>query len=115
MPDKLKLGLAVLVLMTGIGAFYYFSDLSTFVRVFGLLVAGGASVAIALQTASGREGWDFVLESRGEVRKVVWPTRAETVQATLVVMGMVVVMAILMWFLDALLLWAVRLLTGPGG
>jgi preprotein translocase subunit SecE len=101
--------------MTGIGAFYYFSELSTFVRVLGLLAAGGASVAIVFKTALGRETWDFVLEARGEVRKVVWPTRAETVQSTLVVMGMVVVMAILMWFLDAVLLWTVRLLTGPGG
>jgi preprotein translocase subunit SecE len=115
MPDKLKLWLAVLVLAAGIGAFYYFSDLSAFIRVLGVLAAGGASVAIVLKTAIGQEAWDFVLESRGEVRKVVWPTRAETIQSTLVVMGMVVVMAILMWFLDALLLWAVRLLTGPGG
>ncbi|CAK0776600.1 Protein translocase subunit SecE [Gammaproteobacteria bacterium] len=115
MSDQLKLGLAVLVLTAGIGAFYYFSDLSTFIRIFALLVAGGATVAIVLQTVAGREAWDFVLESRGEVRKVVWPTRAETVQATLVVVGMVVVMALLMWFLDALLLWAVRLLTSSGG
>jgi len=114
MSDKLKLGLAVLVLITGIGAFYYFSDLSTFVRIFVLFVAGGATVAIALQTVAGKAAWDFILESRGEVRKVIWPTRAETVQATLVVMGMVVIMAVLMWFLDALLLWAVRLLTGSG-
>ncbi len=115
MSDKVKLGLAVLVLAAGIGAFYYFSDSSTFLRVLGVLVAGGASIAIAMQTSAGRETWTFVLEARGEVRKVVWPTRAETVQATLVVMGMVVVMAILMWILDALLLWAVRLLTGTGG
>ena len=115
MSDKLKLGLAVLVLAAGIGAFYYFSELSAFVRVLGVLVAGGVAVAVALQTETGRGVRDFVLESRGEVRKVVWPTRAETVQATLVVMGMVVVMAILMWFLDAVLLWAVRLLTEPRG
>jgi preprotein translocase subunit SecE len=115
MSDKLKLWLAVLVLSAGIGAFYYFSDLSAFIRVLGVLVAGGVAVAIALKTTIGREAWDFVLEARGEVRKVVWPTRTETIQSTLVVMGMVVVMAVLMWFLDAVLLWAVRLLTGPGG
>jgi preprotein translocase subunit SecE len=113
MPDNLKLGLAVLVAMIGIGAFYYFSDISTFIRVLILLVSGGAAIAIALRTEAGQDTWGFVQESRGEVRKVVWPTRAETIQSTLVVMGMVVVMAILMWFLDAVLLWAVRLLTGP--
>ena len=112
MSDKLKLGLAVLVLVGGIAAFYYFSELSTFVRVFGLLVVGGVTVAIALQTAPGHEAWDFIQDSRNEVRKVVWPTRKETIQATAVVMSMVVVMAILLWFLDALLLWAVRLFTG---
>jgi len=114
MSDKIKLGLAVLALMVGIGAFYYFLDLSTFLRVFILLASGGVALVISLKTTLGRETWDFILESRAEVRKVVWPTRTETVQSTLVVMAMVVVMAILMWFLDAVLLWTVRLLTGPG-
>ncbi|CAK0767561.1 Protein translocase subunit SecE [Gammaproteobacteria bacterium] len=112
MPDKLKLGLAILVMIVGIGVFYYFSGFSIFIRVAIILISGGVSVFILLKTAIGRESRDFILESRGEVRKVVWPTRAETFQSTLVVMGMVVVMAVLMWFLDAVLLWLVRLLTG---
>jgi len=115
MPDKFKLGLAVLSLMMGIGFFYYFSDISTFFRVLGLLVAGGVALAIALKTVPGQESLDFIMDSRVEVRKVVWPTRAETMQSTLVVMGMVVVMAILMWFLDAVLMWVVRMLTGSEG
>ncbi len=115
MSDKLKLGLAVLVLVTGIAAFYYFADHSAFLRVLAVLAAGGVAVAIAMQTEAGQGVWGFILESRGEVRKVVWPSRSETVQATLVVIGMVVVVAVLMWLLDALLLWAVRQLTSPGG
>jgi preprotein translocase subunit SecE len=107
-----KLGAAILLVVVGIGAFYYFSDTSAFVRTLGLLLAGGVAVAISLQTDPGRETRDFVLEARAEVRKVVWPTRAETVKSSLVVMGMVVVMAILMWVLDATLMWIVRFLTG---
>jgi preprotein translocase subunit SecE len=53
--------------------------------------------------------------TRTEVRKVVWPTRAETTQTVLAVLFVVILMGVLLWLLDMLLLWAVRLLTGQGG
>lgn len=112
--DNLKLSAAALILVFGIGAFYHFSDIASVLRLLIILVAAAAALATALQTGPGREAWGFVADSRGEIRKIVWPTQTETVQATAVVMGMVVVMALLLWFLDALLLWAVRFLTGPG-
>jgi preprotein translocase subunit SecE len=95
-----------------IGGFYYFEDQATWVRVIALLVAAGLSGLIALQTAMGKAAWEFRREAIIEVRKVVWPTRKETVQTTMVVLVVVIIMALLLWALDSLLAWAVRYLTG---
>ena len=110
--DKVKLLLAMVPLAAGIGAYYYFGDQPAWIRVIGLLVAGGVSVMIALQTELGRVAWAFRREAIIEVRKVVWPTRKETTQTTLVVLVVVILMAILLWLLDMFLAWAVRFLTG---
>jgi len=68
-----------------------------------------------LTTAMGRSVWSFVIESRQEVRKVVWPTRDETMRTTLMVLAMVSVVGIVLWALDLLLYSGVRYLTGQGG
>ncbi|HKJ08361.1 MAG TPA: preprotein translocase subunit SecE [Gammaproteobacteria bacterium] len=113
--DSFKLTVALVLLAAGVGAFYYFADQVLVVRVIGLLVVAGISVLISSQTATGRRAWRFVQDARTEVRKVVWPTRSETTQTTLVVVVMVIAMGVLLWLLDMFLLWAVRLLTGHGG
>ncbi|MCB1852204.1 MAG: preprotein translocase subunit SecE, partial [Gammaproteobacteria bacterium] len=64
------------------------------------------------QTASGRRIWEFATASRTEVRKVVWPSRQETIQTTLIVFAMVLVMGIVLWLFDMLLLTIVRAVTG---
>ena len=110
--DKILLSLSVLPVAAAIGGFYYFEDQPTWVRVIALLVAVGISALIALQTAMGKAAWDFRREAIIEVRKVVWPTRKETVQTTMVVLVVVIIMALLLWALDSLLAWAVRFLTG---
>ena len=68
-----------------------------------------------LTTEIGKNVWLFVLESKQEVRKVVWPTREETVRTTLLVFAMVTVVGLILWFLDMFLFWGVRFLTGQGG
>jgi preprotein translocase subunit SecE len=110
--DTAKLAIAVLLLASGVLGFYYYADYPLFMRVLGLLAVAGVAVAVAVQTELGRGLWHFALESRNEVRKVVWPTRTETTQTTLVVLGMVILVGIFLWLLDMFLLWAVRLLTG---
>ena len=95
-----------------IGGFYYFDDQPHWLRVIALLVAVGISGLIALQTQVGKAAWDFRREAIIEVRKVVWPTRKETVQTTGVVLVVVIIMAFLLWLLDLFLAWAVRFLTG---
>lgn len=112
MVDKIKLLLAAVVLGGAVAAFYYFADLMLFVRVLGLLVAVGIAVAIAAQTAVGAGALTFLRSALVEVRKVVWPTRKETTQTTLVILAMVTVMGLLMWGFDAFLAMMVRMLTG---
>ena len=110
--DTLKLAIAVLLLLAGIGAFYYFEDYSTLLRVLGLLALAGIAAAIALQSAAGRRVWSFAAASRTEVRKVVWPTRQETIQTTLIVFAMVLVVGIVLWLFDMMLMAIVRSVTG---
>ena len=110
--DTLKLAAAAVILTAAVAAFYYFSEQSLLARVVGLLAAAGVAVFIAVNTAIGGALMGFVQDSRGELRKVVWPTRAETLQTTLLVIVMVIIMGIFLWLLDMLLFWIVRSLTG---
>ena len=112
--DTLKLLIAVALLVGGGVAFHTYSDISLLVRVLSLLAVAGVSVFILLQTAKGKSAWGFVRDSRAEVRKVVWPSRAESMQTTLVVVVMVLVVGIILWIMDSFLLWAVKMLTGQG-
>lgn len=113
--DKAKLFTAVVLLVVAIGGFYYYSDQSTLVRVLGLLITTVLAIAVAAQTEIGRVARGFLLDARSEMRKVVWPSRRETTQTTLVVIIAVIVVAILLWLMDMLILWGVKLLTGQGG
>ncbi len=112
--DSLKLAAAILVMAAAVVGFYYYGHLPLVVRVLALLASAGVAAAIALQTEKGRAAWHFVLEARNEVRRVVWPTRQETLHTTAVVIVTVLIVAVFLWFVDLILLWAVRLLTGQG-
>ena len=113
--DTVKLTAAVVLLGAAVVAFYWFSDQSLLMRVLALLGVTAVSVSIASQTMVGRSAWSFIGSTRTEVRKVVWPTRAETTQTALAVLFVVVLLVVVLWLLDMFLLWAVRLLTGQGG
>jgi preprotein translocase subunit SecE len=110
--DTLKLLAAGVIVLGALAAFYVFAHHSLLVRVLGLLAAAGIAVAIALKTEPGAETLEFMRGARAELRKVVWPTRAESTQTTLIVIAMVVIMGLLLWLLDVLLFWLVRLVTG---
>jgi len=113
--DTVKLLLAVAVLIGGIAGYYYYEDESVLLRAAGVIVAVAVAVGIALATDRGRTLWRFIQGSRVEVRKVIWPTRQETIQTTLTVFVFVLILAIFFWGLDFFLLWGTRLLTGQGG
>jgi preprotein translocase subunit SecE len=113
--DTVKLVASALLLGGAIVAFYWFADESLLLRVLGLLGVTVVALLIAAQTGVGRSVWSFIGATRTEVRKVVWPTRAETTQTALAVLVIVLVLGIVVWLLDMVILWAVRLLTGQGG
>jgi preprotein translocase subunit SecE len=111
--DHLKLLVALLIVFIGIAGFYYFGDQSELVRVLGVLVAAGLAVAVVLQTEPGRNAREFARGSLRELRQVVWPTRKETTQVTLVVVALVIVVALFLWIVDLGLQKAVTLLVRP--
>jgi preprotein translocase subunit SecE len=114
--DTAKLVASVAILVGGIAAFYLLGDklplAARWLIVFGAL---GAATFVAFQSVQGRELWRFVQGSRVELRKVVWPTRQETLQTTLVVFVAIIVMGVFFWLLDMLLGAITRALTGQGG
>jgi preprotein translocase subunit SecE len=113
--DTVKLVLAAATLIGGIAAYYIFEDESLLLRVAAVLVAFAIGVVIAFQSAQGQALWIFIQGSRVEIRKVIWPTRQETLQTTLTVMVFALFMGVFFWMLDLFLLWGTRLVTGQGG
>jgi len=120
--DIVKQVFSVVFVVAGVAAFYYFSTDHTYFkevrllyRVLGLVVIVLMALGMVLATDLGRTVWSFVLESKQEVRKVVWPTREETMRTTLLVFAMVFIVGLILWLLDMFLFWGVRILTGQGG
>ena len=112
--DALKLVVAVLLLVAGIAGFYYFADVMIVLRVLGLLAVAAVSIAVAYQTAVGRQVVGFISGAQNEVRRMVWPSRTETLQTTTAVIFIVLLVGVFLWLLDMGLLRAVRFLTGQG-
>ncbi len=100
--------------LIGVGVYgnYYFSEESLLYRVIGLLVLAGVAAFVALQTGKGQAFWSLLTEARAEIRKVVWPTRQETVQTTLIVVAVVFFMSLLLWGIDSLLGWIISSFIG---
>ncbi len=100
--DAIKWLLVVAVVAAGVVGNSHFSAESILYRALGLLVLAAIAVFIALQTAKGVAIADIVRGALVELRKVVWPSRQETNQTTLIVLAVVFVMAIILWLLDTL-------------
>ena len=110
--DGLKWLVVVALIVAGIGGNVYYADQSLLYRVIGLLVLAIAAAFVAVQTVRGAAFWKLAKEARTEIRKVVWPTRQESTQTTLIVVAFVFVMALILWGLDTLLGWLVSLAIG---
>ena len=95
----------------GIGAYYYYHDVNWALRAAVGLLLACVTIIVILQTAAGRNVWKFAKEARIELYKVVWPTRQETIQTTMVVVGMVILMALILWGIDSILMWLISWFT----
>jgi preprotein translocase subunit SecE len=99
-------------LALAISANYHFSNQPIAIRLIAWIIGALILAVLFFYTTQGRRLWVFSQASRAELRKVVWPTRQETVRTTLLVMVVVVLAGLFLWAVDSLLLWLVAFLTG---
>lgn len=100
--DSLKWVLVIAVVAAGVIGNSHFSAESILYRALGLLSLAAVAIFVALQTAKGAAIADVVRGALVELRKVVWPTRQETNQTTLIVLAVVFVMGLILWLLDTI-------------
>ena len=112
--DTVKIVVAIALVVSATAAFYVYPEQSPLMRVLAIVVAMIVATVITLQTEKGRQMWSFTQDAQIEVRKVVWPTREETLQTTLIVILMVIFIAIFLWLLDLFLGWSIGALMGKG-
>jgi len=112
--DTLKLWVAVALLAAGVFGFYWYGQISVLYRALALVGVAVLALGVAYTTEPGRRLWNFAQDSRTELRRVVWPTRTEAVQTTLIVLVIVFLVGIFLWLLDMLLRWGFGLVTGVG-
>ena len=105
--DKVKLAVAILLVVGGIVGFYWYADQALLYRVLGMLAIFGVAVAIAVNTELGASVVTFGRSASLEMRKTVWPTRKETTQTTLIVVVFVTALGLVIWIIDSILRWVV--------
>ena len=113
--DTFLLLVSIGLMLAGIGVFYYYETWAGYERwgaVIGGLLLG---CFLAVQTHPGKAFWHFVMGSRVEIRKMVWPSKQETTQTTLMIIAVTIVLALVMWIMDYFLLQGTQWLTGQGG
>lgn len=113
--DTVKLIIALALLIGSVVGFYYFEEESLLYRVLGMLAVIGVGIWVALSSSKGKGLLGFMSGARTEVRKMVWPTRVETMQTTLMVVIIVILLSIFLWIVDMLLGWGVKVLLATGG
>ena len=105
MADTIKLVAAVLLVAAGVAGYYALGEAALILRVLAVVAGIAAGAAVAALSDRGREFIAFAREAVVETKKVVWPTRKETMQTTAAVFGFVVVMALFLWVSDKTLEW----------
>ena len=114
MADKIKLLVAFLLLVAGIAGFYYLHDSAAVVKLLSVLVGVALAAVVAYATGPGKRFFGFGKDSVAEAKRVVWPTRKETVQTTGIVVLFAITMALFLWAVDASLMMVVNGLMGRG-
>jgi len=112
--DTAKLTLAVVVVLSGLVAYYYFGDSSQLLRVLSVIVALAIGAVVAFTSLQGRWLWKFIQSARVELNKVIWPTREETLQTTLIVLLVALIGGVVFFGIDQLLLLLTTWIMGRG-
>jgi preprotein translocase subunit SecE len=114
MLDKMKLGAAAVAAIAGIWGFYYLAAYPLIARLGAIILGFLAGIAIGWTSEPGKRFYAYTQDSIEETRKVVWPSRKETVQTTGLVVAFVIVMALFLWGVDASLTWLLQMFIGRG-
>ena len=111
--DLIKWIVATALVVCGIWANWYYSDeINVLIRALALVVGAVFAGLIALQTEKGKRLWETAREARSEIRRVVWPTRQETIQTTAIVILLMILFSLILWGLDSFLSWLVKSIIG---
>ncbi len=112
MVDRIKLSISFLLVVAGVVGFYYLQNSPAVLKVASVLVGLVLAAVVAWTSEPGKRFFSFSKDSVAEAKRVVWPTRKETVQTTAIVILFAVVMALFLWAVDASLLVIVNKLMG---
>ncbi len=113
--NNIKFGFAFLLLISGVAGFYYLSESAMVIRVVSVLAGVLLAAVVAAFTTQGQDFFAFCKESSEETKKVVWPSRKETIQTSGIVFAFVVAMALFLWLIDAGLMSAVKFMMDQEG
>ena len=103
--DKLKLGASVALLVLALAGYFLLAKQGVWVQWAAFVVGLAAAVGVFLTSEPGQQLIALGIDATRELKKVVWPTRKEATQMTLVVFGFVLVMALFLWLTDKTLEW----------
>ena len=109
--NKLKWLVVIGLLAAGVATNHIYVDINISLRLIGWIILIGASLGVASLTSQGVRALAFAKEARGELRRVVWPTRPETIRTTMMVVVLILVVGVILWGVDSMLLWAVSFVT----
>lgn len=112
MINNIKAVVSLLLIVAGIAAFYLLKDQVLVLRILAVLAGVGAAVALMMTSPMGKQAFAFVQDSINEAKRVVWPSKDDTIKATLAVFVMVVAMAIFLGVADVLFAWLIKLIMG---
>lgn len=110
--EAMKWIVVAILLIVAIVGNYLYRDMMLPLRALAVVILIAAAGGVALLTTKGKATVAFAREARTEVRKVIWPTRRETLHTTLIVAAVTAVMSLILWGLDGILVRTVSFITG---
>ena len=105
--DKVKWLCVWGLVAVGILGNWYFEEISVLLRAVAIVGVALVAAFILFQTETGRTIWHQGKGARAEVRRVIWPTRQQTTQTTMIVIALILIVSLILWGLDSLLAWGV--------